>query len=157
MTSLHINPIPPPTSPHKKKKNRLKSTEGLERCLTQSTNIWIIYEWMNDPFNTNHTISLWMLQNKIWSIIIKSMIKSTPEQRLAARWEWTEVWAGEEEAGSGQFFRARAEQTFWTPLTMQHRTTVSHDSYVKCHIKTEVVVYNGRGPEHPKPQVWTLG
>lgn len=49
-----------------------------------------------------------MLQNKIWSIIIKSMVKSTPEQWLAARWEWTEVWAGEEEAGSGQFFRARA-------------------------------------------------
>ena len=57
--------------------------------------------------------------------------------------------------------RARTEWTFWTPLTIQYGVTVSHDSYVKCCIKTELMGCNKntlrRGPECCKPQVCTLG
>lgn len=67
-----------------------------------------------------------------------------------------------ETAGSGhtQLSTARAEQTFWTPLTIQYGVTVSHNSDVKCCVKAEVMGCNvstlGRDPEHPKPRVWTL-
>ena len=56
--------------------------------------------------------------------------------------------------------RARAEQPVWTPLTIQYGVTVSHESYVRYYVKTEVLGCNGnslgRGLECPKPQVWTL-
>ena len=39
IASLHIS-LP--------KKSWMESTEGLEQCLTQSTNMWRIYEWMNE-------------------------------------------------------------------------------------------------------------
>ena len=59
-----------------------------------------ITEWMNDPVSSKHPVSLEMLQNKIWGKILNFMIKLTPKQSFAARWEWTEV-----SAGSGQKMR----------------------------------------------------
>ena len=35
--------------------------------------------------------------------------------------------------------KARAEQAFWTPLTIQYGVTIGHDSDVKCCVNTETM------------------
>lgn len=69
------------------------------------------------------------------------------------------VWAESQVLEFRSLSISRAEWTYWTTLIIQYGVTVSYVSYVKCYVKTELLVMgcNGnalrRGPEHPKPQV----
>ena len=56
--------------------------------------------------------------------------------------------------------RARTEWNVWTPLTIQYGVTVSHDSYVKCYAKAEVIGcnWNTQNPKFghsDKDFIWT--
>lgn len=63
--------------------------------------------------------------------------------------------------------RTRAERAFWTPSTIQCGATVSHDSYIKCYVKIEIMdtmgtplggarnIQNLKSTHMDKDSIWT--